>query len=569
MENTEQKNFMITSKSNLYYDNNYFDIKEEEQIIDDKYSSISSSISSDEDNFNFYNVNKQNVINYMTPIKVNNALYYNQRPNRLIFNQTDNNAEISDIFSLRNTEGGKKVMVSELDIELSDSNSKKNINSFTEYKSENNNFNKVANSKKSNNQILIKMRQIDFKKQFEQNLNKFLKINKEKELLNNKNDNNNIINSKLIRKNSNNDNNIKFCLTHSNNKISNISKIKNNNNNIINNIHNKSKKFSNYSFLNNKLSKKNTINNNNNFHKKINTLIKLNISKKLKERKLISNINKKSFVGLKKSDIKSKIFLLQRKKINNNFNITNKLLKKKELKEYNEYLILNRNNRLNVSEQKRNKVKTKYNSIIKKNNSKIIIQNFNCIDYNNININITDSNLIKSTKLSKRRNTSKTNIIDNENLNTYNNTNNNIHHKIFMKKEKKEKKDQKKILCNNNYLKNKKFFKINTDFNNSNYFTEHKKLIKDNNSNNISDKFMRKNNEKKLTFIENNLNVKNQIINKYFNTINYSNNNSINNNEKKQQSTNNNRIIKIRKQKTFKIRENNNINKKLNLNNFK
>lgn len=216
-----------------------------------------------------------------------------------------------------------------------------------------------------------------------------------------------------------------------------------------------------------------------------------------------------------------------------------------------------------------NKVKTKYNSIIKKNNSKIIIQNFNCIDYNNININITDSNLIKSTKLSKRRNTSKTNIIDNENLNTYNNTNNNIHHKIFMKKEKKEKKDQKKILCNNNYLKNKKFFKINTDFNNSNYFTEHKKLIKDNNSNNISDKFMRKNNEKKLTFIENNLNVKNQIINKYFNTINYSNNNSMNNNEKKQLSTNNNRIIKIRKQKTFKIRENNNINKKLNLNNFK
>ena len=96
-------------------------------------------------------------------------------------------------------------------------------------------------------------------------------------------------------------------------------------------------------------------------------IIKLNISKKLKERKLISNINKKSFIGLKKSDIKSKIFLLQRKKINNNFNITNKLLKKKELKEYNEYLILNRNNRLNVSEQKRNKVKTKYNSIIKKN----------------------------------------------------------------------------------------------------------------------------------------------------------------------------------------------------------
>ena len=47
------------------------------------------------------------------------------------------------------------------------------------------------------------------------------------------------------------------------------------------------------------------------------------------------------------------------------------------------------------------------------NKKNIIIQNFNCIDYNNINININKNNVIKSQNLYHKRDAEKINISNN------------------------------------------------------------------------------------------------------------------------------------------------------------
>jgi hypothetical protein len=158
---------------------------------------------------------------------------------------------------------------------------------------------------------------------------------------------------------------------------------------------------------------------------------------------------------------------------------------------------------------------------ISNNNKNIIIQNFNCIDYNNINININNNinninNIIKPFKYQKKRNNSNKikNIsikkIDNglnplinftnfkKNKNNYNYNYNNT----ITKKEKLEKLHHIKYLCDS-YIKNSQ--KNNISFNNSKFFIENK--------NNF---FKRLHNEKKLTYKENS-DIKNKILNYYLN----------------------------------------------------
>ena len=131
-----------------------------------------------EDKIGYYEVQKQNIINYMTQIKTNNIKSENK--NRYKKKEKDvkkdNEEELSNIFSISNPDE-KKVMVSELDIELSNSNS----NFYTDYKKNgNNNCDHLNTNYKSNNINMIKKREIEFKKEIEQNLKKFLKKTKKK-----------------------------------------------------------------------------------------------------------------------------------------------------------------------------------------------------------------------------------------------------------------------------------------------------------------------------------------------------------------------------------------------------
>ena len=119
-----------------------------------------------------------------------------------------------------------------------------------------------------------------------------------------------------------------------------------------------------------------------------------------------------------------------------------------------------------------------------------MIQNYNCIDYNNINININNNNnnIIKQYKLTHRRNIDKSNIS--------NNNTNKIYKTINAQKIRNIDNENKNIIFYNSYIKN--FYKTNQ-----------KNIIEK------KVKFQRKHNEKKLTFVENNSDIKNKILNYY------------------------------------------------------
>ena len=470
-----------TKISDLNLGSEYFNINEDNESKNIEDNVISSSITSgEEENFNFYNVPKTNIINYMTPIKVNNNNKSNKKKKE-IDNKNKNktsNEMTNDLFSISNSSPeDKKVMISELDIELS--NTSKN-NFLTEYKSD-----------KNNNIDMVKNRENEFKKQIEQNLKKFIKLNQEN--LNNNKIKNNIDKNKLnikmkLKKYSQN---INYCFTDISHKLNLYNKKNNkstiNSNNLgsfisIKNKHNENKIKNNNSFKTRKI---NTTKNN--INKKLNGLMKINLDKKVKN-------------NHKQNEFKSKIFYLQNKTFNN------KILKTNELSDYLNSQRINYNfntNNLNhdnkkvrseyfsISEKKRNIInrqdKKNLTSLMKKTNSNlneknIIIQNFNCIDYNNINININNNNIIDSHKLSHRRNIDKTNIFNNNAKKNMTSIRNNI----FFKKEKT--KPNKIYFFYKSYIKN--FYK-NTGVNNN----------------------PKKGNEKKLNFLENNLDIKNKTFN--------------------------------------------------------
>ena len=474
--------------SDYNLDSDYFNINDEKEInnldnINDNV--ISSSISSEEENFNFYNVPKTNIINYMTPLKVNKNNQSTKKKkeiNNKNKNKNKTNDEISnELFSISNSSiDDKKVMISELDIELSNS--------------PNNNFLTENKSDKNNNIDTIKKRENEFKKQIEQNLKKYIKSNQE----NKNNIKNNIEKNKLnikmrLKKYSQN---INYRFTDISHKL---------NKNIKSNNSNKSNNLASFISIKNKFNV-NQIKNNNSFKTKtINTT------------KNDTNTKLKGFI-----------------KINNRFN--NKILKTNELSDYLKSQRINYNTNINnishnntkikneyfsISEKKRNinrPDKKNLTSLIKKtvsnlNGKNIIIQNFNCIDYNNINININNNNNnsnIESHKLSNRRNTDKSNLFNNNSKNLTL-----IRNDILLKKEKPNKIN----FFYKSYLKN--FYK-NTGLNRN----------------------KNKGNEKKLILFENNFDIKSKTLNYYF--------------EKKKEN------IKL-KEKNKNINNNNKIQNKLNI----
>jgi hypothetical protein len=158
----------------------------------------------------------------------------------------------------------------------------------------------------------------------------------------------------------------------------------------------------------------------------------------------------------------------------------------------------------NENFKKSSKEKTDINN--NKNDKNVIIQNFNCIYYNNINININNNIINKSYKLSKARNTSKKKMSIKKNTIKSININNN--HSNFKKNTmnnntsfKRAKLIEIKNLCDS-YIKNS--YKNNTSLNNSKFLMEKKGI------------FQRMHNEKKLTYKEN-LDIKNKILHYYLN----------------------------------------------------
>ena len=472
--------------SDYNLDSDYFNINGEKEInnldnINDNV--ISSSISSEDENFNFYNVPKTNIINYMTPLKVNKNNQSTKKKkeiNNKNKNKNKTNDEISnELFSISNSSiDDKKVMISELDIELSNS--------------PNNNFLTENKSDKNNNIDTIKKRENEFKKQIEQNLKKYIKSNQE----NKNNIKNNIEKNKLnikmrLKKYSQN---INYRFTDISHKL---------NKNIKSNNSNKSNNLASFISIKNKFNV-NQIKNNNSFKTKTINTTKNDMNTKLK-----------GFI-----------------KINNRFN--NKILKTNELSDYLKSQRINYNTNINnishnntkikneyfsISEKKRNinrPDKKNLTSLIKKtvsnlNGKNIIIQNFNCIDYNNINININNNNSnIESHKLSNRRNTDKSNLFNNNSKNLTL-----IRNDILLKKEKPNKIN----FFYKSYLKN--FYK-NTGLNRN----------------------KNKGNEKKLILFENNFDIKSKTLNYYF--------------EKKKEN------IKL-KEKNKNINNNNKIQNKLNI----
>ena len=539
-----------------------------------------------DDKINFYDVPKKNVINYMTPKKINNTKKEKKNNKKKIKNTKsenniinfDENDELSDLFSNSSTDN-KNVMVSELDIELS------NSNYLTEHKNTKNNYN-MNTEGKSNNINLFKKREIEFKKEIEQNLKKFLKKNQEKNSIkNNKVNNNNVnisnnekndIQNNIINKEKGDNLNIKdnikmkrlkkksqninyCCLTDINNKKNNTK----NKQNILSSFIIKSKlnfdypnhNYSNYNYKNKSFKTQKEFISKNNISKKYNEINKINISKKINNNnKKIpnnNNNNRKLNLNYKKQkpmnytnmfEIKSKIFYLQNKikknLFSNNtkndlseFNITHKNNDKKNTlsnfginsinNTHDDYFTYSEKRKIaNNNSQKKNfdsltknenyqkplkeKISLNFNNNI--NDKNIIIQSFNCIDYNNINININNNIINKPYKFSKVRNNSKkkisTKINNNNSLNKINNYSN------FKKKiinnntiSKRGKLIKIKNLCDS-YIKNTQ--KKNTSLNNSKIFTE---------KNNV---FKRIHNEKKLTYKENS-DIKNKILNYYLN----------------------------------------------------
>ena len=530
----------------------------DEEFLDD----IDSLIQ--EDKLNYYEVKKQNIINYMTPIKDNNTNNDKNKKkskeknrNFEITNDSDKKEELSNLFSNSSTDD-KKVMVSELDIQLSHSDS----NYYSDYKNKNLSHNKANN--------MIKKREIDFKKEFEKNLEKFLKYNQDNvnsnfnintkqnkqyntitntSNINSSNENYQKFNdkikakSKLFKKNKNNKFN--YCLTDINNKNSNYNtNIKSNDNKIsafkvVKNRFNFDKESNNNSNLSKSFKNNIELNNRNNLHKNFNDIIKINISKRINKinNKIIMKMNKKANVKTINNnqsnrrmlkniyEIKSKIFYLQ----NRNKKLK-KILNSKRTEIY-EYFISKRKNdekksitnsvynnpRINTnpnefgdSEMKKiveKPNKNEYNSLTNNRNLKdkiklnlndknIIIQNFNCIDYNNININI-NNNIIKPIRQQKKRNTVYENVSNKKNNSSLSNfkkgSNNN---------------NQTKYLCDS-CIKNS-YKNANTSLSNSKFFFDKKNI------------FLRKHNEKKLTFKEN-PDIKNKILNYYLNKKDFDN----------------------------------------------
>ena len=467
----------------------YFNIndKNENKNLENIDNVISSSISSGEENFNFYNIPKTNIINYMTPIKVNNNNIKSTKKKEEIINKykknKTNNEESNELFSISNSSiEDKKVMISELDIELP--NSPKN-NFLTEYKS-------VPDKNTDIN--IIKKREIEFKKQIEQNLKKYIKSNQE----NNNRIKNNIDKNKLsikmrLKKYSQN---INYCFTDISHKL---------NKNIQSNNSNKSNNLASFISIKKKLNennKINKINNNNSFKTRTINIKKNNMNKKMNG---FIKINKRFNNKILKTNELIDSFKSHR--FNFNTNINNIIHNNKKIR--NEYF--------SISEQKRNinrPDKKNLSSLMKKtesnlNEKNIIIQNFNCIDYNNINININNNNIIESHKLSNGRNLNKSNIFNNNSKNMTS-----IRKNILLTKEKPNKLN----MFYKSYLKN---FYNNTGLN----------------------KNKKKGNEKKLILFENNSDIKNKTLNYYFSKKNENlkikeKNKNINNNNKIQNKLN-------------------------------
>ena len=601
--NSKEEKYNINGKENIFLNKEKYKFenqKKEKNEFHQKITGRSDNRNTDQDKneesdslvfddkINFYDVPKKNVINYMTPKKINNTKNEKKNNKKKIKNTKsenniinfDENDELSDLFSNSSTDN-KNVMVSELDIELS------NSNYLTEHKNTKNNYN-MNTEGKSNNINLFKKREIEFKKEIEQNLKKFLKKNQEKNSIkNNKVNNNNVnisnnekndIQNNIINKEKGDNLNIKdnikmkrlkkksqninyCCLTDINNKKNNTK----NKQNILSSFIIKSKlnfdypnhNYSNYNYnyKNKSFKTQKEFISKNNISKKYNEINKINISKKINNNnKKIpnnNNNNRKLNLNYKKQkpmnytnmfEIKSKIFYLQNKikknLFSNNtkndlseFNITQKNNDKKNTlsnfginsinNTHDDYFTYSEKRKIaNNNSQKKNfdsltknenyqkplkeKISLNFNNNI--NDKNIIIQSFNCIDYNNINININNNIINKPYKFSKVRNNSKkkisTKINNNNSLNKINNYSN------FKKKiinnntiSKRGKLIKIKNLCDS-YIKNTQ--KKNTSLNNSKIFTE---------KNNV---FKRIHNEKKLTYKENS-DIKNKILNYYLN----------------------------------------------------
>ena len=550
-----------------------------------------------DDKMNFYEVQKKDIINYLTPIKVNNIKYIENKSNNKSENNINNNKnfhdELSNLF-LNISDDNKNIMVSELDIELSNSKS----NNYTDYKSNQNNLCESNNDKYTNNINIIKKRELEFKKEIEQNLKKFLKYNQENN--NEKNNFNNIKENKIkdklrmkmkLKKLKKQSHEINYCLTDISNKNS---KYKNKNSFVIgkNKLNFYHPYHNNSNFNSSFKNQTKEFNTRNNIHDKNNDVIKINFPNKRTikiNNRIISKMNKKSNLNHNK---KQKPFNYTSIKENKNliFNKKNDLSdffifkKNKEnqkiLNTIGNHFNKNKINKdfLNKSE-KRNKIeksnKLNYNSLIKfnknikekidsnihntnNNNIKdknIIIQNFNWIDYNDININI-NNNFIKPYKFSKYQNDYKKSLSLKKNiLNNYNNyKNSSISHNTIFKKENLFKKLFKNKNLGDSYIKKNR--KNNTSLNNS--------------------YFKRINKEKKLTYKENHDN-KNRILNDYLNKTDLIKNKlkyiKVNNNFqlKRNYNTINNNIFmsltskkrdinnKLTKQKTFNQIENANL----------
>ena len=533
-----------------------------------------------DDKINFYEVQKNNIINYMTPIKVNNKKQNKTKKDNIINNYNEND-ELSYLFSNSDTDN-KKVMISELDIELSDSNS--NSNYFIEYKNIKNHTS-LNSENKSNNINLYKKREIEFKKEIEENIKIFLKKNQEK----NTNKSNNISNihdknfifKKIINKEKqkyiNIKNNIKMKRLKKQSHIANYCCLTENNNNKKNKFNNSikinQKKISNFMAIKNKLKFDNPNqnhsyyikfqNNNNSFknqrelisknsaNKKYNDIIKLNMSKKINNNKTIQNndYKKKRKFNLSKKKQKQMNFTNINEIKSRIFDLQNKIKKT--------ILVNNKNNDLN-----------EYNVTNKNRNKKNDLNNFGI---NGIN-NTYDEYYIKNEKRKKTSNNSKKKKIDlltknensqksfrekiiskindkniilqNLNFIDYNNINININNNIINKSYKLSKArntSKKKMSIKKNTIKsininnNHSNFKKNTMNNNTSFkrakLIEIKNLcdsyIKNSYKNNTSlnnSKFLmekkgifqRMHNEKKLTYKEN-LDIKNKILHYYLN----------------------------------------------------
>ena len=385
----------------------------------------------------------------MTMLKFNNDTCQRQKSNlKIKKNKTKIETVKGDIISISNSsDNDKKIMISELDIEISN-DSKNNDYFLTENKEDEYNNTNNKNQK-------------DFKKEIEQNLRKFLKSNLENKTNNDtkKNDIRNKLSiKKRLRKHIEN---INYCFTEIKQQSNNYKKNSLSNKSYINYVKKKPNEFKSIiskkkiikiinsfktlvpKFKNNSFKTRKQNKTKYNLDKKFHDLIKINLAKNF-------NKNNKS----KQKEFKSKIFNLQNKRLEKN-----KITKPMELTEYiaknhnyynvnnntvndknsikNDYFTINGSRRVIDQQDKKYYSSELRHNDLNLNKKNIIIQNFNCIDYNNINININNNNVIKSHNLHHKRDADKINISNNITNKAYTlkNTDN------FWKKEKTNKKN--------------------------------------------------------------------------------------------------------------------------------